>query len=122
MKSAQLPANEKDRLAALQSLAGTTLPMSRNNSRGAVNAFSIAVRRHLRIVNPSQGRSPLMQLFLIRSNIGEKVGRRIENPCVGGSILPQATKKYAIKSNGYTLRLVAIFLPEIFCRQVVSYL
>ena len=41
--------------------------------------------------------------------VAQSVEQRIENPCVGGSIPPRATKKYAIKSNGYKFILATIF-------------
>ena len=62
------------------------------NSVRAIHAFFIGVSRGSRIVNLSLRDSPLMQLVTLASMGGKSVGSRLENPCVGGSIPPRATK------------------------------
>jgi hypothetical protein len=79
------------------------------NSVRAIHAFFIGVSRGSRIVNLSLRDSPLMQLVTLASMGGKSVGSRLENPCVGGSIPPRATKN-SVKQNANPRRLALSFL------------
>jgi hypothetical protein len=43
-----------------------------------------------------------MSIILGLGLVAQSVEQRIENPCVGGSIPPRATKEYTVKRRAYS--------------------
>ncbi len=68
-------------------------PKITSNTQAIFKTKDSKNEKHLQLCAPS---SIILRLGLV----AQSVEQRIENPCVGGSIPPRATKKYVLKNKG----------------------